>query len=380
MNQIIFFNAPKNIFREDLLSFEGIFQKSSLQVLNNVLIKKSGMFVSFTVTDIEIEISIVVPYGVGDIDVSTTCNLKILVDSVKQFPYQDIQFGFDGNSLIVLNGAINLKLHTIQSNEFPLMSIYSPSYDNELCKVSAKSLFSLLTETHSAMAKQDIRFYLNGMLLSFFENTIVSVATNGHYLSYSALKIDHSTFAFGQKAIELLLPSKLVFVLMKLLVKFDNEVKINFDGHKVIFNHKNYEILAKPIEGKFPDYQRVIPTDYSEKILINRKEILTALQRASIFTKNNEFKGITLFFSSEGLNIQALYAKEDKFSEIVASSYRGGNFNMGVSVEYLTNVLTYINDEEVIFNVVVKYKKGVIMTITIPNRDDYKTVIMPTNS
>ena len=373
---LIFLRATKERLLKELEFLEGVCDRSSLQVLNNVLIRKKGEFISFTVTDIENQISVMTSFGIGDNDVAITCNFKMLFDSLNKLPDQDISIGLDEDVLFVVSGNINLRFQTISSDEFPVLIEYSKR--EELCAISSKEFLRLLKETHFAMASRDIRYYLNGSLLSFGIKDLISVSTNSHYLAHSALSINRIDSLSSERRLDLILTSKAILLLMKSLAVFNDDVKIELiHGYgPIIFCYRNIEFITKPIEGRFPDYQRAIPKVYSNQIRINRMRLLLAIQRTSIFL-TEKFQGIRMSFTHTTLTIKATTANQDEFEEKIDLSFQGEYFEMGINANYLSKVLSNMDAEEIMLNISGNNLDNFVLSITFPNRDDFKSVIMP---
>jgi len=218
------------------------------------------------------------------------------------------------------------------------------------------------------MAQQDIRYYLNGMLLVIDNGSLQAVATDGHRLSWASLAVPG-----GFTRQEVILPRKTVLELGKLLGDSDDPVTLDILANQVRFRFGNVELVSKVVDGKFPDYNRVIPTGHGKLIDLERTELLSALQRAAILS-NEKFRGVRLVLSGDTLKIICTNAEAEEAEEEIEVPYKGENLDIGFNITYLLDVLGNLASDRV--NLAFGDANSSAL-VTMPGRDDYKYVVMP---
>jgi DNA polymerase-3 subunit beta len=219
-----------------------------------------------------------------------------------------------------------------------------------------------------AMAQQDIRYYLNGLLLEIKEGKLNLVGTDGHRLSFTSIAIESSIA--NQ---ELILPRKTVVELIKLLNDSDEELAIEFANNQVSFEFSSVKIISKIIDGKFPDYTRVIPQGHQNSFEISRLNVLLAMQRASILS-NEKYRGIRMVLSANNLKLISTNSEQEDAEEELELTYQGDSLDIGFNVTYLIDVLNNVQQENVQFSFA---DANSSCLITIPGNTDYKYVVMP---
>lgn len=180
-------------------------------------------------------------------------------------------------------GKSRFSLQTLPADDFPIVS--QPAEYETSVTVSQKALKNLLGMVYFSMAQQDIRYYLNGLLLQVDGNKMTAVATDGHRLAFCQMETDQE---FSKN--DVIIPRKTILELQRLLEDSDEPVRIDFSGGQVRFVFGDVELISKLVEGKFPDYTRVIPKGYKNKFTLSREQLQRALQRAAIMT-SDKFKG-----------------------------------------------------------------------------------------
>ena len=219
------------------------------------------------------------------------------------------------------------------------------------------------------MAQQDIRYYLNGMLLVIDKGSLQAVATDGHRLSWASLAI-----AGDYQRQEVILPRKTVLELGKLLADVDDPVTLDILANQVRFRFANVELVSKVVDGKFPDYNRVIPTGHTQADRAStRTELLAALQRAAILS-NEKFRGVRLVLGADQLKIICTNSEQEEAEEELEIAYKGDALDIGFNITYLLDVLQNMAMDrvELAFG-----DANSSALVTVPDRDDYKYVVMP---
>lgn len=231
-----------------------------------------------------------------------------------------------------------------------------------------KKLRHLLQMVHFAMAQQDIRFYLNGLLLVLGPSGLRTVATEGHRLAFCE---DSEVHAAGQA--DAILPRKSVLELLRLLGDHDESVHVEIIGTQIRLRFGDIEFISKLLEGKFPDYQRVIPKGYQKVFSLDRESLAHALQRASILS-NEKFRGVRLGLEPGRLIIQSSNTEQEEASEELDIDYGGAPLDIGFNVSYLLDVLATLKSEQVTMAFGDATSSALL---TLPENDSFRYVLMP---
>jgi DNA polymerase-3 subunit beta len=359
--------ASRDAILKPLQTVAGIVEKRhTLPILANVLIRKDGENVSFTGTDIEMQVQTRAAIGSGSEPAAITVSARKLIDILRALPESEVTMTLNGNRLSVSAGKSRFALQTLPAADFPTLAVGTEVTSE--ATLPQKHLKHLLQMVHFAMAQQDIRFYLNGLLLVLSQQGIRSVATDGHRLAFCA----HADEAASAPA-EVIMPRKTVTELLRLLGDNDEPVTVQVISNQIRISFGEVEFVTKLVEGKFPDYQRVIPTGYSKAIAINREQFSGALSRASILT-NEKFKGVRLSLAPSLLRIQSSNAEQEEATEELDVDYTDAPLDIGFNVSYLLDVLANLKVD------VVKVEFGDSNSsalISLPGDETFKYVIMP---
>jgi DNA polymerase-3 subunit beta len=240
--------------------------------------------------------------------------------------------------------------------------------------VPQATLRGLISQVHFAMAVHDIRFYLNGILFVAEGNSLTLVATDGHRLALAQATLDVS-----MPKQEVILPRKTVLELQRLLKDKDGNsdtpaaIEMRFSGNQARFAFSGMEFVTKLVEGKFPDYNRVIPKNHRYQLVLGRAPLLAALQRAAILT-SEKFKAVRLSFADHLLTIAASNAEQEEAKEEIEIDYDGEKIETGFNVQYLTEVLANMPQEMVGLSL---HDSASSALFTMPERTDFKYVVMP---
>jgi DNA polymerase III subunit beta len=235
-------------------------------------------------------------------------------------------------------------------------------------KLKQKLLKQLFGLVQYSMAQQDVRYYLNGLLLVFEGDQLRVIATDGHRLGYASLaqkqKKPHQ---------EVILPRKAVLELSRLLENSDDEVSIEIAQNQVVFSFSNIWLTTKVIDGKFPDYTRVIPSNYQKHIVVSRQLLQQALQRIAILA-NEKFRGVRWVLSEGNLRIVCTNNEQEEAQEELDVDYKGDTLDIGFNISYLLDVLNYLDCDQVdcAFG-----DASSSALFTIPGSSDFKYVVMP---
>jgi DNA polymerase-3 subunit beta len=341
-------------------------RRHTLPILANLLISKNGADVSFLSTDLELQITTRADFGVGSEQVATTVAARKLLDILRAMPPGEVSLALNDRRLTVQSGKSRFALQTLAADEFPTVAQakdFGASFS-----VAQKTFKQLLGMVHFAMAQQDIRYYLNGMLLVVDGDQLIAVATDGHRLAFSSMKTDQS---FPRQ--EVIIPRKTILELQRLLEDLDDPLTIDLAPNQVKFRFGQVELVSKLVEGKFPDYQRVIPKGYKNTFTIGREELQRSLQRAAILT-SDKFKGVRCLIEPGQLKILSTNADQEEAQEELEIAYQGDEIDIGFNVTYLLDVLANLKLDMLEVSLGDSNSSALI---TIPENDDFKYVVMP---
>jgi len=361
----------KQIARDALLrplqAVSGIVERRhTLPILANVLLEHKDGKLYVTATDLEMQITAVTDLP-GKDGQATTVGARKLQDLLRALP-DDANVNVDatGGKMTVRAARSRFNLQTLAASDYPRISVGQEQL--QTLSLPQREFRSLVKLAEFAMAQQDIRYYLNGMLLVVDQGTLQAVATDGHRLSWASLAIDGN---YTRQ--EVILPRKTVLELAKLLDDSDTPLTIDILANQARFRFGNVELVSKVVDGKFPDYNRVIPTGHSKRIELDRATLLSALQRAAILS-NEKFRGVRLVLGEEQLKIICTNSEQEEAEEELPVAYSGDALDIGFNITYLLDVLSNVTSERVHFAFGDANSSALV---TLPDRDDYKYVVMP---
>lgn len=337
---MLLFKGPRNQILEPLQSVCGIVEKRhTLPILSNVLMEKEGERLTLLATDIEIQIKTSAATSTGE-NASMTVAARKLQDILRALPEEaEVSLTLDEKRLQVKAGRSRFNLQTLPAEDFPRMA-QSDGNQTRLT-LTQKQFKRLLALVQYAMAQQDIRYYLNGLLLVVKGNEICVVATDGHRLAYAS-----ETLAEQLPAIEVILPRKTVLELSRQLEDNDEALDIALTPTQALFRFGAIEFVSKLIDGKFPDYERVIPKGHARLVKLSRQGLLQSLLRAKILT-NEKTPGVRLMFANNSLKIIGNNTEREEAQEEIEIAFDGDTIDIGFNVNYLLDVLNNVSNDEI---------------------------------
>ena len=356
--------------RDDLLqslqSVIGVVErKQTMPILANVLINIKSDHYSITATDLEVELISYV-YSENKEEFSFTAPGRKLLDICRALPNEStVQIENKDNKIQVSSEKSKFNLTTLPENEFPV--IKDIQTHNEIT-IPQDRLKQIIDKTHFSMAQQDVRYYLNGLLIELESNKIRAVATDGHRLALSSSIMEDENKASTQ----VILPRKGVMELQRLL-DGKNEIKVKLSDNHIQVKFETVSFTSKLIDGKFPEYGRVIPSNTENKLQANKNDLKIALSRAAILS-NEKYRGIRLIIKTNELMIQAHNPEQEKAEESIAIEYEGSDIEIGFNVTYLIDALGVVSSDKVILSVV---DNNSSCLISDPDDETSKFVIMP---
>jgi DNA polymerase-3 subunit beta len=358
-------------------------RRHTLPVLANVLIRKQGGHTEFTTSDLEIQVRTAAELGGDEGHFSTTVGARKLIDILRTLPAdQVVTLSAAQNKLTLAGGKSRFTLQTLPAEDFPLVqesAEFGPSFS-----VPQKTLKGLIDQVHFAMAVHDIRYYLNGILFVAEGRTLTLVATDGHRLALAQATLD-----VEMPKQEVILPRKTVLELQRLLKSEKDDkaaakeggdgtaeaarIEMRFADNQAKFSFGGMEFVTKLVEGKFPDYNRVIPKNHRNHVTLGRAPLLASLQRAAILT-SEKFKGVRVNFEPGVLRIASSNAEQEEAKEELEIDYGGDAIEIGFNVTYLIDVLANASAEMVMLSLQDANSSALL---TIPDQAGFKYVVMP---
>lgn len=333
---MVLVKAKRDELLRPLSSVSGIIERRhTLPILSNVLIDRGADGLSFLATDIEIQITARSPVQQEGEAFALTVGARKLLDILRALPEDsEITLQQQDRRLMVKADRSRFALQTLPAEDFPRLA--SPSGEAARFSLPQKALRRLLGLVQYAMAQQDIRYYLNGLLMVVEDKQLKLVATDGHRLAYAAMNLDAEL-----PRQEAIVPRKTIIELGKLLGDVDEEVQVELSSTQASFTFGGIQLVSKLVDGKFPDYTRVIPTQHRNKLEIDRELLRQALSRAAILS-NEKFRGVRWVLSRDSLKIVSSNAEQEEAQEELEVSYSGDALDIGFNVNYLLDVLNNV--------------------------------------
>lgn len=341
-------------------------KRHTLPILSNLLLEAKHNQIHLTATDLEMQISLAIETAISG-DFATTISAKKLLDICRSLPdSSDINMASNDSRITLKAGKSRFNLQMLPAADYPVMT--KTANQATLVTIAQGQLKDLLKQVEFAMAQQDIRYYLNGLLFEVVANRLNIVGTDGHRLSFTSTELKQN-----YEKQEVILPRKTVIELVKLLDDTEEEVAVEISNNQVNFSFGNIKLISKVIDGKFPDYNRVIPIGHQNTFTIERLNVLLAMQRASILS-NEKYRGIRMVLSNHNLKLISTNSDQEEAEEELEINYNGAVLDIGFNVTYLIDVLNNTNSDQVIFSFA---DANSSCLITIPTNIDYKYVVMP---
>ncbi|TFY97955.1 DNA polymerase III subunit beta [Ramlibacter rhizophilus] len=351
-----------------LQSVAGIVERRhTLPVLANVLIRRNGPQVQFTTSDLEIQIRTTADFDGDPGTFATTVGARKLIDILRTMPAdQTVSLESSQNKLTLKGGKSRFTLQTLPAEDFPLVqeaASFGPAFS-----VPQKTLKDLLQQVSFAMAVHDIRYYLNGILFVAEGKQLSLVATDGHRLAFASAKLEVEV-----PRQEVILPRKTVLEMQRLLSDAEGAIEMQFAANQARFSFGGMEFVTKLVEGKFPDYNRVIPKNHRNQVILGRAPLLASLQRTAILT-SEKFKGVRLNIEPGVLRVASNNAEQEEALDELDVDYGGDAIEIGFNVTYLIDALANMDQDMVRIELQDANSSALV---TNPENAAFKYVVMP---
>ena len=359
-------SAARDVLLKPLQAVIGVVERrQTMPILSNVLLVAKNGQLSVTATDLEVEL-----VAETDVDVESggeiTVSGRKLLDICRALPESAVvSVSVSGEKLHVRSGRSKSALATLPAAEFPTVEEIKAA---QTITVDQAVMGRLIEKTHFSKAQQDVRYYLNGMLLETGGKHLRTVATDGHRLALSQAELDGAELEEQQ----VIVPRKGVLELQRLL-SGEGSVDIVLGANHVRVQLEGIRFTSKLIVGRLPEYDRVIPQDSSNELSADREVLKGALQRTAILS-NEKYRGIRLIIRDNGVVLQAHNPEQEEAEEELEVSYGGEDIEIGFNVNYLLDALGAVESDEVALSVVDSNSSCLIRE---PGNDDCKFVVMP---
>ncbi len=360
------FSAARETLLKPLQTVVGVVERrQTMPILSNVLLSTQGSKLSITATDLEVEMvaeAEVKSDGTGDITVPG----RKLHDIFRALPEgTSVEFNLSGDRLTIKSGRSRFTLSTLRAADFPTIDEIGAK---QTLRLNKADLRRLVEKTHFSMAQQDVRYYLNGLLLETEKKRLRAVATDGHRLALSEVDL----LAPATRDEQLIVPRKGVLELSRLL-DGDGEVEVALGANHVRVQLDGVRLTSKLIDGRFPEYSRVVPAQPKNILKADRNLFRQALQRTAILS-NEKYRGVRLELAPNSVVLQANNPEQEEAVETLEVEYAGDAMEIGFNVNYLLDAMAAVDSEQVEFGVTDGNSSCLIRE---PGGDRTKFVVMP---
>jgi len=336
------FSVQREIFMRPLMQVVGVVERrQTMAILSNVLVVARGGRISLTATDLEVEIK-------GDCDGTistegeTTVPARKLADICRALPDGSMfDFKLVQDRVTLTSGRSRFALAVLNAQDYPAVEA------NELgqkVQVLKSELAEILDRAAFAMAHQDVRYYLNGLLLELRPGALRGIATDGHRLSIVEVPSQHDV----QERSQMIVPRKGVMELQRMVADGSGSVGVSFGRSHVRIDFSDGQFTSKLIDGKFPDYESVVPAAAEKKAKINRTDFREALQRVAILS-SEKYRGVRLDFSEGSLSLTAHNPEQEEAQETLSAESNCAGLSVGFNVNYLMEALNALRGTEIMF-------------------------------
>ena len=342
-------------------------KRQTLPILSNILLEVDESSLKLTATDLESEISTTSTVSNYKSGGKTTAPARKLSDLCRLMPdLAEIHFFLDGDNLKIETESGKYNLSTLPSEDFPVFEIEDTQSQ---INISSQNLKNLITKTSFAMGNQDWRHYLNGLYMMIDDKVITTVATDAHRLAMATSSLNEAS----SESTSGIVPRKSINEIGKLVGDESENVVIQLGQTSIAANVSGTTFVSKLIEGKFPDYEQVIPSGESSLLVVDRKNFSESLSRVSVLS-SEKYKGVRIITKKDSLNISANNPEKEQGEENLSCEYQGEEIDIAFNVNYLQEILSTIDSEKIEINFFGSEKSCLI---TDPNSENLKYVVMP---
>ena len=362
-----FYITKEEVVKSINLTLGVVEKRQTLPILSNVLFEVDESSLKLTATDLESEISTTSTISNFKSGGKITAPARKLSDLCRLMPdLAEIHFYLDGDNLKIETESGKYNLSTLPSEDFP---VFETEDTQSQINISSHNLKNLITKTSFAMGNQDWRHYLNGLYMMIDDKVITTVATDAHRLAMATSSLNEAS----SESTSGIVPRKSINEIGKLVGDESENVVIQLGQTSIAANVSGTTFVSKLIEGKFPDYEQVIPSGESSLLVVDRKNFSESLSRVSVLS-SEKYKGIRIITKKDSLNISANNPEKEQGEENLSCEYQGDEIDIAFNVNYLQEILSTIDSEKIEINFFGSEKSCLI---TDPNSENLKYVVMP---
>ena len=362
-----FYITKEEVVKSINLTLGVVEKRQTLPILSNVLFEVDESSLKLTATDLESEISTTSTISNFKSGGKITAPARKLSDLCRLMPdLAEIHFFLDGDNLKIETESGKYNLSTLPSEDFP---VFETEDTQSQINISSQNLKNLITKTSFAMGNQDWRHYLNGLYMMIDDKVITTVATDAHRLAMATSSLNEAS----SESTSGIVPRKSINEIGKLVGDESENVVIQLGQTSIAANVSGTTFVSKLIEGKFPDYEQVIPSGESSLLAFDRKNFSESLSRVSVLS-SEKYKGVRIITKKDSLNISANNPEKEQGEENLSCEYQGDEIDIAFNVNYLQEILSTIDSEKIEINFFGSEKSCLI---TDPNSENLKYVVMP---
>ena len=362
-----FYITKEEVVKSINLTLGVVEKRQTLPILSNVLFEVDESSLKLTATDLESEISTTSTISNFKSGGKITAPARKLSDLCRLMPdLAEIHFYLDGDNLKIETESGKYNLSTLPSEDFP---VFETEDAQSQINISSQNLKNLITKTSFAMGNQDWRHYLNGLYMMIDDKVITTVATDAHRLAMATSSLNEAS----SESTSGIVPRKSINEIGKLVGDESENVVIQLGQTSIAANVSGTTFVSKLIEGKFPDYEQVIPSGESSLLVVDRKNFSESLSRVSVLS-SEKYKGVRIITKKDSLNISANNPEKEQGEENLSCEYQGEEIDIAFNVNYLQEILSTIDSEKIEINFFGSEKSCLI---TDPNSENLKYVVMP---
>jgi DNA polymerase-3 subunit beta len=362
-----FYITKEEVVKSLNLTLGVVEKRQTLPILSNVLFEVDESSLKLTATDLESEISTTSTISNFKSGGKITAPARKLSDLCRLMPdLAEIHFFLDGDNLKIETESGKYNLSTLPSEDFP---VFETEDAQSQINISSQNLKNLITKTSFAMGNQDWRHYLNGLFMMIDDKVITTVATDAHRLAMATSSLNEAS----SESTSGIVPRKSINEIGKLVGDESENVVIQLGQTSIAANVSGTTFVSKLIEGKFPDYEQVIPSGESSLLVVDRKNLSESLSRVSVLS-SEKYKGVRIITKKNSLNISANNPEKEQGEENLSCEYQGEDIDIAFNVNYLQEILSTIDSEKIEINFFGSEKSCLI---TDPNSENLKYVVMP---
>ncbi|MES9944891.1 MAG: DNA polymerase III subunit beta [Candidatus Thiodiazotropha sp.] len=360
-------NTDRETLLEPLQKIAGVVERrQTLPILANILVNAGNGLIQLTATDLEVELKTEAKVEC-DGEADFTLPARKLLDICKALPESaPITLNVTEDKVRLQSGRSRFSLSLLPARDYPVIE---PTPSNNVMSINENTLNRLIEKTQFAMAQQDVRYYLNGMLFEISKGDIRTVATDGHRLAMSQIK-KSAPEEINQ---QIILPRKAVIELGRLLSNSEDEIKIEMSNSYIRVLLENAVFTSKLIDGRFPEYQRVMPTGSDKEVETDKTSLRQSLTRASILS-NEKYRGIRFELKENLLQLQAHNPEQEESEEELEVKYSGDELKIGFNVGYLLDAINAITEDSIIIELKDTNSSALIYG---KDNDESRYVVMP---